>query len=106
MREGDYHNAIQYGKLAISYNDRDARYYFMLADCQVRTPGAKWQRMAEENYALAAKMDPWNPEYLICLGRFYKNRGLLMRAKKQFEEALQIAPQHEGAIRELAELGS
>ena len=35
MREGDYHNAIQYGKLAISYNEEDARYYFMLADCQV-----------------------------------------------------------------------
>jgi tetratricopeptide (TPR) repeat protein len=104
VREGDYHSAIQYGKLAISYNDADARFYFMLADCQVRNPEAKWQRMAEQNYAKATELDPWNTEYWISLGRFYKKRGLKLRARKQFEEALKLAPSHSVATEELQSL--
>lgn len=104
MREGDYHNAIQYGKLAISYNSEDARYYFLLADCQVRNPEARWQRQAEQNYMKSTELDPWNPDYLISLGRFYKKRGLKLRARKQFEKALEIAPSHDVASRELADL--
>jgi len=104
-REGDYHSAIQYGKLAISYNDRDARYYYLLADCQVRNPEARWQRMAEQNYARATELDPWNADYWISLGRFYKKRGLKLRARKQFEEALKIVPKHKVATEELETLG-
>ena len=47
MREGDFHNAIQYGKLAVSYNQNEPSYYFLLAECQVRNPEARWQRLAE-----------------------------------------------------------
>ena len=104
-REGDYHSAIQYGKLAISYNDGDARYYYLLADCQVRNPEARWQRMAEQNYARATELDPWNADYWISLGRFYKKRGLKLRARKQFEEALKIVPKHKVATEELETLG-
>lgn len=105
MREGDYHSAIQYGKLAISYHDADARYYFMIAECQVRNPEARWQRMAEQNYVKATELDPWNTDYWINLGRFYKTRGLKLRARKQFEEALKISPTHEVATEELQKLG-
>lgn len=105
MREGDYHSAIQYGKLAISYHDSDARYYYLLADCQVRNPEARWQRMAEQNYARATELDPWNADYWISLGRFYKKRGLKLRARKQFEEALKIVPKHKVATEELETLG-
>jgi len=105
MREGDYHSAIQYGKLAISYNDADARYFYLLADCQVRNPEARWQRQAEQNYSRATELDPWNADYWISLGRFYKKRGLKLRARKQFEEALKIAPKHKVATEELESLG-
>jgi tetratricopeptide (TPR) repeat protein len=104
MRAGDYHNAIQYAKLAISYHAEDARLYFLLADCQARNPEARWQRMAEENYTRATQLDPWNVDYRISLGRFYKKRGLALRARRQFEEALQLVPDHEVAKHELAEL--
>ena len=104
VREGDYFNAIQYGKLAISYNPVDARYYFLLADCQVRNPEARWQRLAEQNYIKAAQLDSWNAEYLVSLGRFYKRRGLKLRARKQFEQALQIVPAHAVAMQELETL--
>jgi hypothetical protein len=103
-REGDYFNAIQYGKLAISYNPEDARYYFLLADCQVRNPEVRWQRQAEQNYLKATQLDSWNAEYLVSLGRFYKRRGLKLRARKQFEQALQLVPAHAAAIQELETL--
>ncbi len=104
VREGDYYNAIQYGKLAISYAPEDARFYFLLGECQVRNPDARWQRMAEQSYVKAAELDPWNADYHVSLGRFYKRRGLGMRARKQFEQALQLVPGHEVALEEIESL--
>jgi hypothetical protein len=104
MREGDFHNAIQYGKLAISYAPEDARYYYLLAECHVRNPEARWQRAAEQNFLRAAELDPWNADYKLSLGRFYKKRGLKLRARKQFEAALTVVPGLEDAIRELEAL--
>ena len=104
MLEGDYHNAIQYGKLSISYNPQDARFYFLIADCQSRNPEARWQRMAEENLTKATELDPWNPDYWISLGRLYKKRGLKLRAKRQFQEALKLVPNSADLIRELEAL--
>lgn len=104
MREGDFHNAIQYGKLAISYAPEEPRYYFLLADCQVRNPEARWQRMAEQNYVKATELDPWNAEYWLRLGVFYKQRGLTLRARKQIEKALEVAPGFEEAVAALEDL--
>ena len=104
MLSGDFHNAIQYGKLAISYHADDARIYFLLAECQVRNPEARWQRMAEQNYSKATQIDPWNPDYWMSLGRFYKRRGLELRARRQFEEALKLVPEHDEATKELESL--
>ncbi len=104
MREGDYYNAIQYGKLAISYNPDDARFYFLLGDCHGRNPEVRWQRLAEQNYLRSTELDPWNADYRIGLGRFYKRRGLKLRARKQFEWALQIVPGHEEALQEIRSL--
>ncbi len=104
VREGDYFNGIQYAKLAISYSPTDARFYFLLGECQVKNPDARWQRLAEQNYAEAARLDQWNVEYRVSLGRFYKRRGLKLRARRQFEEALELAPTHEVARKELESL--
>ncbi|MCP3979949.1 MAG: DUF4388 domain-containing protein [bacterium] len=104
VREGDFHNAIQYVKLAISYNEEDARYYYLLADCQVRNPGPRWQHQAEQNFSKATELDPWNADYWVGLGRFYKRRGLKLRAQKHFEEALKVVPNHEIASAELASI--
>lgn len=105
QRDGDFHNAIQYAKLAISYDPNDARLFFMLAECQVRNPGPRWQHQAEQNFTRATELDPWNASFWISLGRFYKKRGLKLRARKQFEEALKLVPEHEEATSEIASLG-
>jgi len=101
MRDGDFHNAIQYTRLAIAQNPSDARYYFALADCLARNPEARWQRMAEENLAKATELDPWNAEIWMSLGRLYKRQGLRLRAKKQFEEALKLVPNNPDVLKEL-----
>ena len=105
MREGDYFNAIQFGKLAISFNQSDARYFFLIADCQARNPEGRWQRMAEDNYIKATQLDPWNADYWLSLGRFYKRRGLNLRARRQFEEALKLVPSSTKILEELKSLG-
>ena len=106
QREGDFHNAIQYGKLAISYDPKDAKLFSLLAECQVRNPGPRWQHQAEQNFTKATELDPWNATYWLNLGRFYKKRGLKLRARKQFEEALKLVPEHPEAENELAALGT
>jgi len=104
MREADFHNAIQYGKLAISHNGSDARYFCLLADCQARNPGGRWQRMAEENYRRATQLDPWNPDYWLHLGRLYKKRGMKVRARRNLEEALKLSPNKADILDELSSL--
>jgi tetratricopeptide (TPR) repeat protein len=104
MRDGDYHGGIQYGKLAISHNPQDARYFCLLADCQARNPEHRWQRMAEANYVTATRLDPWNWHYWVCLGRLYKKRGMKLRARKQFEEALKLVPNKNEVLNELTGL--
>jgi hypothetical protein len=104
MRDGDFHNAIQYGKLAISHNSSDARYFCLLADCQVRNPEGRWQRMAEENFRRATQLDPWNADYWVSLARLYQRRGMKLRARKNYEEALKLMPNHSEILKELARL--
>ena len=104
LREGDFHNAIQFVKLAISFNDQDARYFRFLGECQARNPGARWQHMAEQSLTRATELDPWNADHRVRLGAFYKKRGMASRARKQFEEALHLSPSHPQATEELASL--
>lgn len=104
QREGDFHNAIQYAKLAISYVSEDARFYFILGECQAKNPDARWQRQAEQSFTKACELDTWNADYRVSLGRFYKRRGLKLRARRQFEEALQLVPAHVAALVELESL--
>ncbi len=60
--------------------------------------------MAEENYLRATQLDPWNPEYWMRLGRLYKRRGMSLRARRNFEEALKLVPNKPEIIAEIAGL--
>jgi tetratricopeptide (TPR) repeat protein len=60
-----------------------------------------YRKEAEKNFIRATKLEPWNAEAYVGLGVLYKKEGLHIRAKKQFERALQIDPDHKIALREL-----
>ena len=100
--ERDYFNCIQFCTQAIRQNDRVARYHALLGEAQMRNPERRWQKMAEQSYLQAIKLDPWCADYLVSLGQFYRKNGLGARAKRQFERALELQPSHAKAAEELA----
>ena len=75
-----------------------------IAAALLHNPDTKWQRLAEESYRKALEIDPWNADYLVCLGRLYRKQGLTTRARRHFEMALEILPAHIQAREELSSL--
>lgn len=98
---GDYYNCIQYCQQALRQNDQTARYHFLLAESQAHNPDRRWQKMSEQSYLTAIKLDPWNADYLVVLGQFYRKQGFAVRARRQFEKALAMQPGHPRAREEL-----
>ncbi|HZI94003.1 MAG TPA: DUF4388 domain-containing protein [Patescibacteria group bacterium] len=94
LHEKDYHNCIQFCRLAIKFNTQSAPFHALMAEALAKNPNTKWQKMAEDAYQTACDLDPWNAEYRVALGVFYQNQGLGIRARKQFEKALEILPTH------------
>ena len=64
-----------------------------------------YRKEAEKNFIRATKLEPWNAEAFVGLGILYKREGLRIKAKKQFERALQIDPDHKIAQKELRKPG-
>jgi len=104
FKEGDFFNCIQFCKLAVKFNPTEAPFFSLMADALLRNPDHRWQRLAEESYLRAVEIDPWNADYLVALGLLYKGQGLALRARHQFEKALEILPQHVRARTELKSL--
>ncbi len=100
----DYYNSIQYCEQAIKGNDADARFHSLLGQALLRNPDYRWQKRAEQCLLRAAEIDPWNVEYFILLGNFYRSHNLLRKAKKSFMKAAEVMPSHPEAIRALAEM--
>ena len=96
-KDKDYHNTIQFCQLAIKFNAEAAPYHALMADALCKNPNAKWQKLAEVALSRACDLDPWNAEYHVSLGMFYKSQGLDIRARRQFEKALEILPTHSEA---------
>jgi tetratricopeptide (TPR) repeat protein len=101
----DYFNCIQFCQQAIRQNDQTPRYFFLLAEAQVLNPDRRWQKMAEQSYLSAVRLDPWNADYLVTLGDFYKKHGFASRARRQYQRAVEIQPGHARARDELAKMG-
>lgn len=96
--EKDYHNCIQFCQLALKFAGESAGPWALMADAMTRNPNARWQKMAEDAFKRACEIDPWNAEYHVALGNFYKEQGLEIRARKQYEKALEILPTHQVAL--------
>lgn len=104
FREGDYHNCIQFCRLAIRFNSESAEAYHLMGDALSLNPDRRWQRQAEEAYRQSTELEPFNAEYWVKLGLFYKERGLDNRARVMFEKALHLQPSHPVASKELKSL--
>jgi hypothetical protein len=81
-------------------------YYLLLAMAESKVPS--YSMKAEEDFLKAISLEPWNPEGYVGLGFLYKNEGLMTKATRQFQKALDADPEHKLARQEvdLAEKGT
>jgi curved DNA-binding protein CbpA len=94
-----YEEALVFLEQAVRLSQDSAKYFLLLAMTQAKLH--VYRKEAEKNFIRATKLEPWNAEAFAGLGLMYKREGLHIKAKKQFERALQIDPDHRIAKKEL-----
>jgi len=100
FNEGRYEDALILLEEAIKLKRNRGRYFLLLALTESKIPSFRWK--AEKDFLEAIELEPWNSEGYVGLGKYYKQEGLSVKAKKQFEKALEIDPDHSIAIKELS----
>ena len=97
--QGRYEEAHVFLEQSVRLAQDKARYFILLAMTQTKLPA--YRKEAEKNFIKATRLEPWNAEAMVGLGVLYKKEGLHIKAKKQFEKALRIDPDHKIAMKEL-----
>ena len=99
FNQGRYEEAHVFLEQSVRLAQDKAKYFMLLAMAQAKLP--VYRKEAEKNFLKATRLEPWNAEAMVGLGVLYKKEGLHIKAKKQFERALQIDPDHKIALKEL-----
>ncbi len=99
--QGRYEEAQGLLEEAVRLKDDKGDYYLLLAMAESKVPSLS--KKAERNFLRAIEIEAWNPEAYVGLGYLYKKEGLALRARKQFEKALEIDPEHNAARQGLDE---
>jgi len=84
---------------AVRLRKNKGDYYLLLAMAESKIPA--YRKKAEEDFLNAIRLEAWNPEAYIGLGLLYKNEGLMTKATKQFQKAVEADPDHHLARQEL-----
>ena len=95
---GMYEDAMVILEEATRMMKEKGSYFLLLALTESKIPA--YHKRAEEHFMRAIKLDPWNPEAHVGLGLLYKKSGLVVKAKKRFERALSLDPDHPIARKE------
>ncbi len=103
FNQGRYEEAIVLLEEAVRLKEGKGDFHLLLAMAEVKIPALS--RKAERDFLKATELEPWNPEGFLGLGLLYKREGLLLRAKKQFERALEADSEHRAARQALEEMG-
>lgn len=94
-----YEEALIFLEQSVRLSQDKASYFILLAMTQAKIQ--TYRKEAEKNFIRATRLEPWNAEAFVGLGVLYKREGLNIKAKKQFERALQIDSDHKVALKEL-----
>jgi len=100
--QGDYWRAADFCEKAIRMEPKKARYHHLRGLSYMKHP--RFQKEAELAFREAVQLEPDNPEYPLALAELYLQGGLPARATQECLNAVRIAPNHEPALRMLAQL--
>lgn len=94
-----YDDAVSLLEEAVRIRKNKGDYYLLLAMAESKIPA--YSKKAEEDFLKAIGLEPWNPEGYVGLGYLYKHEGLLTKAARQFQKAVEADPDHRQALQEL-----
>jgi tetratricopeptide (TPR) repeat protein len=90
--ENRYYEAARLLDEAVKMDDSRSSYYLLLGLCQSQLP--EYRPFAEKHLKKAAEMEPWNADPVFYLGKLYLSEGLVKKAERCFEQALDINMEH------------
>ncbi len=102
LRKEDFKTAVYYLEAAVKSAPDKGKYHALLAKALTQIPGR--QRDAETHYKRAIELEPAAADYYVGLGLLYKKGGMMQRAQRQFEEALNWDSDNAPAKKELKNL--
>jgi tetratricopeptide (TPR) repeat protein len=99
---GRHEDALIYLEEATRLIKNKGSYFLLLAMTEVKIP--TFRRKAEEHFLKAQDLEPWNAEAYVGLGMLYKQEGMMTKATRQFQKALELDGEHALALKELDDL--
>jgi tetratricopeptide (TPR) repeat protein len=99
---GRYEDALIYLEEAVRLNKNKGSYFLLLAMTEIKIPD--FRKKAEEHFLKAQELEPWNAEAYAGLGILYRQEGMINKAIRQFQKALEFDADHATARRELEAL--
>jgi tetratricopeptide (TPR) repeat protein len=91
FREQDYWKTIELCRASIELgDDNDPERFHLLGQALAENP--RWRKDAERNLKIAQKLKPWEPRYLVTLGKLYEKEGLAKRAQRMYVQARAMDP--------------
>lgn len=97
--QGRYEDSIVLLEEVTRLNKTKGTYFLLLALSEAKK--ASMHKKAEEDFLKAIELEPWNPECYVGLGMLYKQEGMVLKAAKLFQKALEYDDDHEIARKEL-----
>ncbi len=94
-----YDDAVSLLEEAVRLRKNKGDFYLLLAMAESKIPA--YRQKAEADFLKAIGLEPWNPEGYVGLGYLYKNEGLMTKAARQFQKAVEADPDHKLALQEL-----
>jgi tetratricopeptide (TPR) repeat protein len=105
MAEEKYWDAIQLLEAAVPVLEGKPKQRARLDLARAYTKNPNWVHQAEETLHEVVRDDPKNVEAYLALGQLYKAGGLRGRSVGMFRKALELKPENEEALAELAATG-
>jgi Tfp pilus assembly protein PilF len=102
FKEGNFPVARDNFDMAVKHHPGEAKAWYYLALAAARIPSAG--RQAVQAIETAVQKEPYNPTYLKDAGMLCKRAGLIAKAERYLEEALQWDAENKEVRAALAEL--